>query len=163
MTNNDKELPIPARDGELIAREYLDECGCMQSLQGYFILTKVICYAAKFPTATSRELFKRYVDEYDDAGLTRKNGGKSAAGFNGKMAAEEWRRVYKTARYCFQRADNVEGVDFFLFIRLGANRIFKEVYLSAGVQGENPPVSAASSQEISPEMTGAVSSTDAPA
>ena len=162
-SKNEKEIPIPSRDGELIAREYLDECGCMQSLQGYFILTKVICYAATYPTATSRELFKRYVDEYDDTGLTRKDGGKSVSSLDGKLAAEEWRRVYKTARYCFLKADNAEGMDFFLFIRLGANRIFKEVYLNAGngnIAGESgmssvsaSMVSSMASSSLSPAAT----------
>ena len=123
---------VPSEKGEVIAREYLDECGCSQSLQGYFILTKVICFAAQFPAATSRELFKRYIDCFDDSGAPREKKAEKAKPGDKKFLEGEWHRIYNMARYCFLKAENPGGRDFFSFIRLGASRIYKDVYLKNG-------------------------------
>ena len=148
---NENEVLVSSNDGELIAREYLDECGCSQSLQGYFILTKVICFAAQYPAATSRELFIRYAETYDDIGLLiAPPEGEPAAGTDSylhpttavkrgpaadrnRSISDRWRRIYNMARYCFLRAEHTETHDFFSFIRLGASRIYKEIYLKTGV------------------------------
>lgn len=128
-----------AEEIDVLARQYLNDCGCSQSLQGYFILTKVIGFAVYTPNATSRVLFKKFDEEYNDFGNLRD--GRSAGYLSPRneqaknFTDKEWLRAYKTARYCYMTAGNVNGKDFFSFIRQGANRVVERIHLKRKEEG----------------------------
>lgn len=112
-----------AEEVDVLARKYLDDCGCSQSLQGYFILVKVIGFAVYAPNATSRELFKKFTEQYNDYGNPKNQSEKIST------TSGDWLRAYKSARYCYMTAGSANGRDFFSFIRQGANTIFEKTYL----------------------------------